>query len=150
MDEITSEVTAVDVSRVVSLFRGVTENDIKRPTGRIELLIASDCCTLLPNKVQQSGNLQLMSNQFGYCLRGTHPLLNVPGNESNHVSITLNHVTAAVRGAEIFVEGQESVHTNMQEFFNIEHLGTCCAPKCGTYAIVENGLINIKTSLLNR
>ena len=132
MDEITSEISAVDVSRVASLFRGVTENDIKRPTGRIELLIASDCCTLLPNKVQQSGNLQLMSNQFGYCLRGTHPLLNVPGNESNHVSITLNHVTAAVRGAEIFVEGQESVHTNMQEFFNIEHLGTCCAPKCGT------------------
>ena len=75
-----------------------------------------------------------MSNEFGYCLRGTHPLLNVPGNESNHISITLNHVTANVRGAEILVEEAESIHKNMQKFFDIEHLGTCCAPKCGSCA----------------
>ena len=55
------------------LFRGVTEKDVRRPIGKVNLLIGTDYCSILPEKVGESGNFQLMKNQFGYCLRGSHP-----------------------------------------------------------------------------
>ncbi|VDH89663.1 Hypothetical predicted protein [Mytilus galloprovincialis] len=83
MEEVTAEVARVDMSRVEQLFKGINKNDIQRPTGQVDILIGTDCCILMPNKEEQIGNLQLMRNQFGYCIRGSHPLLEVP-KLSNH------------------------------------------------------------------
>ena len=56
MDEITADISPTNVEEVAGLFRGIFPTDIERPKGKIDLLVASDCCTLLPNKVQQVGN----------------------------------------------------------------------------------------------
>ena len=77
MDAITANVESVSVDKVAGLFENITVQDIQRPTGEVELLIGMDCCSMFPDKVQQSGNLQLMWNQFGYCLRGTHKLISI-------------------------------------------------------------------------
>ncbi len=72
---------------IASLFKHITEEDIRRPHGKIDLLIATDCTRLLPDKVQEVGDLQLMKNQFGYCIRGSHPLIKLSTKESNHVML---------------------------------------------------------------
>ena len=132
MDEITADINPTSVEEAAGLFRGITPTDIKRPNGKIDLLVASDCCTLLPNKVQQVGNLQLMSNQFGYCLRGSHPLIRASHAGSNHVFIKLHHINANVKQSTMLVEEMKSINENMKEFFAVENMGVCCAPKCGT------------------
>ena len=75
IEDITAEVKKADFRRVGEIFRGVTEEDVRRPIGKVNLLIGTDNCSILPDKVRESGNLQLMKNQFGYCLRGSHPKL---------------------------------------------------------------------------
>lgn len=68
MNKITADISKVNVHGVVKFFKGINEGDIARPEGKVDLLIGADCCILLPGKIDQIGNLQLMRNQFGYCL----------------------------------------------------------------------------------
>ena len=75
MPEITADVGKVDVREVVMLLNDVSIDDLKRSTGTVHLLIGLDWCQLMPSKIAQEGNIQLMKNQFGLCWRGTHPLL---------------------------------------------------------------------------
>ena len=75
MDEITSHANEIDVSDVVNLFENIRLEDVDRPVGHIDVLLGLDSCELLPNKVAQIGNLQLMNGPLGYCLRGSHPLI---------------------------------------------------------------------------
>ena len=132
IDEITADVSPTTLTGVASLFKHITEEDIQRPQGKIDLLIATDCSRILPDKVQQVGDLQLMKNQFGYCLRGSHPLIKIHAKKSNHVMLKLHHVTADVESTTINVVGNtETIHSNMEEFFKIEGMGICCAQKCG-------------------
>ena len=62
--------SAADAERYAKLFKNVSASDLRRPVGRIDLLIGTDYCMLLPIGIQQIDNLQLMKNQFGYCVRG--------------------------------------------------------------------------------
>lgn len=78
MNKITAVISKVNVHGVVKFFKGINEGDIARSEGKVDLLIGADCCILLPEKIDQIGNLQLMRNQFGYCLRGSHANLHVP------------------------------------------------------------------------
>ena len=73
-----------------------------------------------------------MQNPFGYCLRGSHPSIDIPMMENNHVTIKLHHVAGRVD--DIQVEPKEEsdlIQRNMAQFFYIENMGTCCSPKCG-------------------
>jgi hypothetical protein len=103
IDEITADVSPTTLNGIASLFKHITEEDIRRPHGKIDLLIATDCTRLLPDKVQEVGDLQLMKNQFGYCIRGSHPLIKLSTKESNHVMLKLHHVTADVKSTGINV-----------------------------------------------
>lgn len=60
-----SNVEIVDVKNIVKLFENIQISDIERP---VDLLLGLDCCNLLPNKVAQVDNLQLMYGPLGYCL----------------------------------------------------------------------------------
>ena len=75
MEEATADIFDVDISKVARLFKGIAEKDAKRPTGQVDILIGTDCCIIMPNKLDQVDNLQLTKNQVEYCLRGSHPLL---------------------------------------------------------------------------
>lgn len=132
IDEITADVSPVSMHGVAALFDNITEVDIQRPHGKLDILIATDCCRLLPEKVQEVGNLQLMKNQFGYCLRGSHPMIKLPNRESNHVVVKIHHLDADVKNANIDIsKNEDTIHRNMEDFFTIEGMGVCCAQRCG-------------------
>lgn len=65
----------VDISGESTLFKEISDSDMSRTKGEIEMLIGADCSILLPVNIESAGNLQLMKNQFGYCLRGSHSML---------------------------------------------------------------------------
>ena len=75
IEEISAEVEKIDTNNIATLFRNLTAEQIDRPSGKIKLLIGLDWCKLMPIKIEEAGNLQLMQNQFGYCVRGSHPAL---------------------------------------------------------------------------
>lgn len=59
MNEISSNLTEVDVSDVVSLFEehNISHCDIERPSGNIDLLVGADNCELLHTVVGENGKL---------------------------------------------------------------------------------------------
>ena len=125
INEITSNISKVDVKDVISLFNNIRYQDIERPVGRVDILLGLDCCTLLPNKVSQRGNLQLMYGLLGYCLRGSHELLKFESGLSS-----VNTVNAFIHKSISHVNNN-TVHINpinvkdqIQEFFKLESLGT--------------------------
>jgi hypothetical protein len=75
IEEVTADLNFLDVNGMVSLFPGIKKEDIRRPMGNVDLLIGTDYCVLLPEKIQEVDGLKLMQIQFGYCVRGKHELL---------------------------------------------------------------------------
>ncbi|CAC5362063.1 unnamed protein product [Mytilus coruscus] len=141
MEEVTAEVARVDMSRVDQLFKGINKNDIQRPTGQVDILIGTDCCILMPNKEEQIGNLQLMRNQFGYCIRGSHPLLEVP-KLSNHGIVRIYWASGKIIPLnDIHVLDRDSIKDKLDSLFDIEgpqitlKCGSC---KCGKCAIGQS------------
>ena len=132
IEEVTANIGAINVTKVSRLFKGISEDDIKRPSGRVDLLIGTDCCPLLPEKVAEGGNLQLMKNQFGYCLRGKHELIDRTQHSSNTVRI---HFTSGIissqQNNDVMIENKPLVQKDLSKFFEIESIGTECLPKCG-------------------
>jgi hypothetical protein len=132
IEQVTSEIGQFNVANVTKHFRGITEKDIKRPTGSVDLLIGTDCCMLLPEKVAEVGNLQLMKNNFGYCLRGKHELLKTVANTCNLVYI---HFTSGLISRnntdDLLIVNKSLIQTELRKFFEIESMGTECSPKCG-------------------
>lgn len=100
LEEITSDVWEVD-SQELSKILQVQPHLLVRPVGKVDMLIGSDCCQLLPRVVKTVDNLQLLENQFGYCVRGS---IEYGERQScNNVCITLNHVTVGVEDFDIDV-----------------------------------------------
>ena len=87
IDEISSNVNKTDLSEIAKLF-GVHTWQIARPEGKMELLIGSDYCDLLPTVVKTNGNLQLLQGNFGLCVRERSSLI---GGESC-LYISVNHL----------------------------------------------------------
>jgi hypothetical protein len=44
MEEVTADISDVDISKVARLFKGIEKKDVKRPTGQVDILIGTDCC----------------------------------------------------------------------------------------------------------
>lgn len=82
------------MSRVLLIFNGVSVKDVVRPHGHIDLLVGTDNCQLLPRVVQTSGKLQLIQNNFGLCVRGSHLLIGNLGNEIHHITVRTNHIAS--------------------------------------------------------
>ena len=127
MMEITGKIESKDLTEVSSLFHGIGGKTIDRPSGSVDLLIGTDCCTLLPNKVAQIDNLQLMKIQFGYCLRGSHPSF---GPTSDNVCKIITSIGGIIKREDMVFIGTNA-DKMLESFLNIESLGTACNPKCG-------------------
>ncbi|XP_068229330.1 uncharacterized protein [Palaemon carinicauda] len=130
IEEITSEACKVDLINIVLLFDDIRLSDVERPFGEIELLVGSDWCTLMPQVKQSVGNLQLMQNMFGYCIRGSHPSIKFESS-NNSFNVKVNQISSVVKVEEINVNNNEFLRMDLDKFFNIESLGTYCIPKCG-------------------
>lgn len=116
ISEITSEACPVDTNSVAPLL-GVSDKDIERPHGKIDLLIGSDYCGLLPSVIRTVGNLQLMHGPFGYCIRGSHPLLKFSSTDNTHIYVQVNHVAGRSCVSDLFIEPKTSLTKRLDQFF---------------------------------
>lgn len=69
MDEITLNVWDVDTLDLSRILR-IQQHLLIRPVGKADMVIGTDCCEVLPKGVKTTGSLQLLKNQFGYCVKG--------------------------------------------------------------------------------
>ena len=90
INEITSDASEIDIKSIVSVFSGVTKDDLLRPVGEVDLLIGGDYCSLLPSIIQRVGDLQLLKDPPGFCVRRHHPDLGK--NRSNEGNVNLIRV----------------------------------------------------------
>ena len=105
------------------MFKNIQIRDVERPMGQVDLLLGLDCCNLLPNKIDQVDNLQLMYGPLGYCLRGSHELLSFQTASTNQLSINI-HKTVIELNNRVVNPNTESLDNQMNKFFEIEGLGT--------------------------
>ncbi|XP_037774993.1 uncharacterized protein LOC119572051 [Penaeus monodon] len=123
--EITSEVPKIDVSKMLEILEA-SELKICRPWGKIELLIGTDYAGLMPVVLKTVGNLQLMKNAFGYCIRG------LPSTELmlklNCAMIRINHSNCSYRVEEIDIIPLKGIGKQIEEFLSVEGLGVQCSP----------------------
>ena len=125
ISEITVAHHQVDLSSVAKKLE-VLERDIQRPEGRIELLIGSDYCTLMPQVIKTVDNVQLMSNEFGFCIRGR---VEDQGDERRY-QVQINHVSYN-NATDWDFTNKPNVGKLVEQYFLSESLGTECIPKCG-------------------
>ncbi|XP_068214422.1 uncharacterized protein [Palaemon carinicauda] len=124
-----SEITAVhhhmDLGEIARKL-GVQEKHLQRPEGRIELLIGSDYCTLLPQVIKTVDNIQLLSNDFGLCIRGR---FDEKEGEKKYC-VQINHISYDDT-ADWHFRAKPNVGKLVENYFLDESLGTECIPKCG-------------------
>lgn len=101
MEEIISDVQE-GASKELSRILLVKPHLMVRPVGKVELLVGSDCCQLLPKVIKTVGNLQLLENHIGYCVRGSFVARGDHQRRSNTCA-TLNHVTVSIKADDIEV-----------------------------------------------
>ena len=132
IDEISAEVKEVDVNNIIRLFHKVTSvEQISRPSGKIDLLIGLDWCKLMPNKIEENGNLQLMQNQFGFCVRGSHPSL-ANECEAYNLQIKVHSLNGAVVECLANSIQYKELDSWMESFMEREQLAiNSTYPSCG-------------------
>ena len=114
IDKITTDIESVNIDKVLHLFNNVTPDEIKRPTGSVDVLIGYGYAGFHPEPEQKSDHLLLMRNRFGRCLGGAHAELKDASHEVRDVCV--HHVSAGVK---------------IEDFYSIENLGVECTPRCG-------------------
>ncbi|XP_064083900.1 uncharacterized protein LOC135199676 [Macrobrachium nipponense] len=90
INEITAKIKKVDLSRVSELFEGISNLELNRPHGEINMLIGANYCEILPRVVETNKGLQLLENQFGLSIRGRHDEITNQVNSSNHVFVRIH------------------------------------------------------------
>ena len=126
--EISTRIKNVEMSKIVSLFNGVTPDDLRRPEGHVDILLGIDYCELLPEVVQTNGRLQLLKNAFGYCVRGLQPHTE-GGNIGRQVTLKTNHATVEV-SAHSLTRSSSDLGDKLDKFYAMENVDTECNPKC--------------------
>ena len=128
IDEITAPIDEINMNVVSTLFQSLKDCPITRPHGGIHLLIGIDYCNLMPQVVETNRNLQLMQNQFGYVVRGSHPRLSFSGSRPS-VSVRINHMKIGDFN-DISPSPKQTIKEDLDSHFRIENIGVSCHPKC--------------------
>ena len=132
MDEITSCLQHINTEQISARFPEIRKTDILRPKGEIDLLIGVDQCTIMPTVIKTVGNIQLLKNQFGYCVRGSfRETESMETGEQQDKQVRINQTNVTSHLNAIHVEPSKAIAASLKKFFKIESLGTCCTPKCG-------------------
>ncbi|XP_071954191.1 uncharacterized protein [Antedon mediterranea] len=90
----------------------VYPEQVKRPTGEVDLLVGYEYAGYHPTKIKACGHLVLLKNQFGQCIGGSHPSI----EWEEGAGILVNYVKT----------------TSFDDFLTIESMGVNCQPKCGS------------------
>ena len=115
IDRISTPIEKTNSKTVLSLFKGIDETHIHRPTGEIYMLIGFEYAGFHPEKMHAVKHLLIMKNMFGSCLGGSHPLIQETTRK-------------IVKNASVFFAVGKP---RIDDFFNAELLGVECNPKCG-------------------
>ena len=113
IDKITTDIESVNIDDVVNLFKDVAPNEIKRPSGTVDVLIGYAHAGYHPEPEQKADHLELLKNRFGRCLGGTHADIKGTGHVARDARV--HHVS----------------RVKVEDFYNIENLGVECTPRCG-------------------
>ncbi|KAJ8019238.1 hypothetical protein HOLleu_42307 [Holothuria leucospilota] len=108
---VTAKVSNKDLTHLAKLFRGVSAEEVSRPSGEVDLLVGFEYAGYHPVKAQACGHLVLLENQFGRCIGGSHPSLELEQTMGLHI----HHIRI----------------TKFDEFLSIESMGISCVPRCG-------------------
>ena len=110
IDKITTDIESVNINDVVHPFKNVAHNEIKRPSGAVDVLIGYAYAGYHPKPEQKADHLVLPKNRF---LGGTHADIKGTGHVARDVRV--HHVS----------------RVKVEDFYNIENLGVECTPRCG-------------------
>lgn len=130
IEEISAKINKFDVSIVKELFEGISNHDIDRPCGEIDMLIGVNYSELLPKVVQTNEGLQLLENPFGFSIRGKHSKITTLGNRTNHVIVRTHKVSSSINLNEIKVEHIDKLKSQLDKFFALEESGVQCDTRC--------------------
>ena len=108
IERISSDIKAVNVDRVIRLFKNPKAHEVYRPKeGEVSYAIH-------PRRIQAFGHLLLLHNWFGTIIGGTH--LKLEEKTSKIVQhVMVHHANANVK---------------MEDFYSIERLWVDCSPRC--------------------
>ena len=113
IDKITSDIQSVNVDDIAHYFENVSPDEIKRPSGAVDVLIGYRYAGYHPKPEQKSDHMLLLKNRFGRCLGGTHAAFGEAGHTMQNARV--HHVSGI----------------KIEDFFTIENLGVECTPRCG-------------------
>ena len=115
IDRISTELESIDLSGVSQLFPKTLLNELRRPSGEIDVLIGFEYAGYHPTRIKSSGHLLVMENRFGKCLGGSHSVL-IEKTQKLVKHVVIHHAK----------------NIEIEKFFDIEGLGIECSPKCGS------------------
>ena len=93
VEQISSEIKHVDLMKVLPLFKSLKNGDNCRPKGSIDVLIGYAYAVFHTAMKESVGHLLLLSNTFGKCSGGYHPLLKERTFKSNFL---VNHASIGI------------------------------------------------------
>ncbi|XP_038055192.1 uncharacterized protein LOC119727399 [Patiria miniata] len=114
IDRITADIENIDVHRVPSLFDDVSDTEIERPRGQVDLLIGFEYAGYHPTRLKAVDHLLVLENRFGKCLGGTHPAITEKTRRVIASAAMIHHVSAC----------------SLEEFIRLEGMGVDCNPRC--------------------
>lgn len=130
MNEISSRVKRIDTTKVPELFVGISQADVDRPAGEIDMLIGVNYSELLPKVIQSNKGLQLLENQFGLSIRGKHEEITGRTSNTNHVLVRTHKLSGSITLNQIRSDSTDSLKNKLDQFFAVEEMGIKCDPQC--------------------
>ena len=86
----------------------------------------------MPTVIKTAGNVQLLNNQFGYCVRESFRTTKaMASGERERKQVRIYHINITPHLDIIRAEPSNGIAEDQEQFFKVEALGTSCSPKCG-------------------
>ena len=123
IDDICGEMGSINIDGVVHLFPSTKIEEVRRTSGKIEMLIGMEYAPLHPVAISENEGLVLYKSLFGTgkILGGTHPAVTA--------SDTINANVQHTAHAQVF---NLRVRKNYEgiDFFTSEEFGVCVPARC--------------------
>ena len=129
IDEICSNLDRVNTDKYAQLFPSTTPSEIRRPKGKVDILIGNNYATIHPTREHSSEGLVLYESMFGTgkILGGSHE-----GVQENTVINPTAHTAAAARinNVRVHVDGLQHSSKPALDFITTEAFGVQVPPRC--------------------
>ena len=111
--KISKEINGIDYAKVNKCFPDFPQDELRRPTGEIDILVGYNYAAWHPIREQSFGHLLILTSLFGN--GGSHPEISEETEKSEDISFLVNLISS----------------NNLSDFAIVERLGTEFVPCCG-------------------